>query len=252
MFKNGFVVFVSQNDKVLREKEGLVNLPFGSEYEIGLKNTTSKRAVVSVFVDGQDVLDGNKLVLNSNTDMNLLGFMDGIVVKNRFRFIEKTEKIENHRGNKPEDGLIRVQFQFEKPKEYKVVWNPLSSYDNENYPNWGEGSKPVRRASLGGGTTISSNVSNNIPMAASYNVSENTDGITVKGEQIKQDFYSTYVGELESEVYIIVLKLSGYRNNKKVINAFTVKNKLICEICGTANLYSAKFCNECGAFIEDG
>lgn len=248
MYKNGFVVFISQNSNVLREREGSVSLPFGSEYEIGLKNTASKRAVVSVFVDGEDVLDGKKIVLNANSDMNLLGFMDGMVAKNRFRFIEKTEKIENHRGNKPEDGLIRVQVQFEKPLKFTPVWTIHNDWD---YPKtYWNGNYTINSTYSGGRGTSSS--LRNIPMAAVSDFScMNEDGITVKGEEIKQDFYSTYVGELESEVYTLVLKLSGYCNNEKVSKPFTVKDKLICEICGTENSYRARFCNECGAFIKN-
>jgi hypothetical protein len=45
---------------------------------------------------------------------------------NRFKFIERTAQIEDYRGIKAEDGLLRVEYAFEK--EY-----PKVPYDTRGY-----------------------------------------------------------------------------------------------------------------------
>jgi hypothetical protein len=59
MYSNRFVCSVKVNGKILREQSGTVTLPFGCEYEILLKNLNSRRAMVSVSVDGKDATDGH-------------------------------------------------------------------------------------------------------------------------------------------------------------------------------------------------
>ena len=35
------------------------------------------------------------------------GFMEGMVARNKFRFIEKTKQISDYRGDRVDDGIIR-------------------------------------------------------------------------------------------------------------------------------------------------
>jgi len=44
----------------LRENKDEVNIGFGQEYSIYLKNLDSKKAIVKISVDGTDVLNGNQ------------------------------------------------------------------------------------------------------------------------------------------------------------------------------------------------
>ena len=113
-YADNFVVEVKQNGKILRVKNGAVYLPFGSEYSILLKNLNSVRAGIKVSIDGEDVLDNSSLVLDANSDTVLEGFLRGTVARNRFRFINKTQEISDHRGDRADDGLLRVEFAFEK------------------------------------------------------------------------------------------------------------------------------------------
>lgn len=116
MFNNKFVVAVKYDNKVLREFKDTVMVPFGSEYTIYLKNLNSVRAQVRITIDGQDVADGDTYIVNANSDFELSRFMKNGNLKsgNRFKFIERTGSVEQHRGVGVEDGLIRVEFQFEK------------------------------------------------------------------------------------------------------------------------------------------
>jgi len=121
VYKDRFVAVVKCNGKVLREKDDTVTLPFGSEYSLLLKNLESRRAVVKVSIDGKDVVDGS-LILEPNSETELEGFLEGCEVKNRFRFIQKTEEIVKHRGDRIDDGLIRVEYRFEKKVEEEIVY----------------------------------------------------------------------------------------------------------------------------------
>ena len=114
--KDYFIVEVKYQGKILRMKDGAFYLPFWSEYSIFLKNLNSRRASVKVHVDGQDALDYSSLILEPNTSTELQGFLSGTVARNRFKFIQKTKQIQEHRGDRIDDGMIRVEFAFEKPK----------------------------------------------------------------------------------------------------------------------------------------
>jgi len=121
VFKEQFVAVVKCQGKILREHGDLVTLPFGSEYSILLKNLESRKASVKIHVDGQDVLGGNSLVINPNSEMELERFIDSLDRGNRFKFIQKTQEIQEHRGDKVDDGIIRVEFTYEKQKPEKKV-----------------------------------------------------------------------------------------------------------------------------------
>ena len=61
-------------------------------------------------------MDYNSLILEPNSSTELEGFLSGTVARNRFKFIQKTKQIQDHRGDRVDDGLIRVEFAFEKPR----------------------------------------------------------------------------------------------------------------------------------------
>jgi len=121
VYKDRFVAVVKCNGKVLREKDDTVTLPFGSEYSLLLKNLESRKAVVNVSIDGQDVVDGS-LILDPNSEVELEGFLKGYQVKNKFKFIQKTEEITKHRGDRIDDGVIRIEYRFEKKIEEEIVY----------------------------------------------------------------------------------------------------------------------------------
>ncbi len=134
MYSNKFVASLKVGGKILRENSGVVSLPFGSEYGILLKNLNSRRAMATVTVDGQDATEGTRLILPANGSIDLERFIrnGNLNEGNRFKFIERTEKIEEHRGIKADDGLIRVEFWAEKEVvDVPVIRNHY--YDNYWY-----------------------------------------------------------------------------------------------------------------------
>ena len=117
MYQSKLVASLKANGKILREFKDTVYIPFGSEYSFLLKNLNTTRALINVFIDGEDMTPGG-LVLNAGQEVDLeRSIKSGNLMEgNRFKFIERTGAIENGpRGIKLEDGLVRIEFQFEKP-----------------------------------------------------------------------------------------------------------------------------------------
>ncbi len=145
MYSNKFAACIMVDDEVVREVRkddaDLVYLPFGTDYQLRLKNLDHRRAVVSISIDGDDVLDGSRLVVEGNSTTDLKGFLDSKTNKarNAFRFIEKTERVSKHRGDRVDDGLVRIEVQFEEDLpaiDQTIKWPPYSPYDPYPYPRY--------------------------------------------------------------------------------------------------------------------
>lgn len=179
MYSSKFVVAVKHNGRVLREQGDTVLVPFGSEFSLLFKNLNSVRALVRVSIDGQDATKGTSLIVPPNGSVDLERFLEaGQMDKgHRFKFIERTAKIEaGPRGVKAEDGLIRVEFEFEKqpPKiEYETIKRTyVDEYWRRTYPYYWYG--PFWNGDGSSGGHLSSTVSD-----VSY--SSNTAGSTMDG-----------------------------------------------------------------------
>ena len=234
MYSDKFVAVIKHNGKICREHGGVVYLPFGSEYEIGLKNLHTTSAVVSVTIDGEDVLDNNRLVVRPNTSTTLEGFMKGTAVRNRFRFIKKTKRIEQYRGNRIDDGIVRVEFRFEK----EVIDQPLVKkclHYHYHYNTYYDGT------GLSSPTPFTTDVT--------CCTRDTDDGITVRGSETCVDYIYADVGPLEAARHSIVLMLRGKTHRKVVKKPLMVKSKLKCGICGKVNKSTHKYCGECGAYL---
>ena len=117
MYQSKLVASLKANGKILREFKDTVYIPFGSEYSFLLKNLHTQRAVVNIFIDGDNIVDGG-LVINAGQEVNLERYVKNgnLTEGNRFKFIERTQAVEDGpRGIKLEDGLVRIEFQYEKP-----------------------------------------------------------------------------------------------------------------------------------------
>jgi len=224
VYVNKFVVAVKSNGRIVRDSNGIVRLPFGSDYSLLLKNKNSVKALVNVEIDGENVLDGNSILVSPNQSTILKGFMDGRRVRNRFRFIRKTRQISKYRGDKIDDGLIRVEFRFEKIKPAIIVtpYVPYIKY----YGNY------------------STNTTANICCSSS------DSGITTRGAEINQVFNYGHIGELEPDSSVIVLKLVGKTKSGKIHKVVASKSKITCSICGKKSKHYAKFCSRCGTYIK--
>ena len=113
MYKNKFVACITAGGKVLREFDSAVYLPFGTEYEILLQNLSTVRAVAHVYIDGE-LVTPNGIVVPASGKLSLERAIKSLDIGNRFKFIQMTDAIADHRGVTSEDGLVRIEFDFER------------------------------------------------------------------------------------------------------------------------------------------
>jgi hypothetical protein len=264
MYNQKLVASIKANRKVLREFKDKVYVPFASEYSILLKNLNTVRAEVHVYIDGEDQTpDG--LCLDAGRECELERSIKNGNLKegNKFKFIERSNAVEQHRGIKLEDGIVRIEYRFEKPR----VSYPVQSV--QNIPGWNNILRGIQDGSVtasgASGSSFPSDTSNfrytsaslnNVQCSAtSANVAPqafyNDAGITVAGSKSTQSFTTVTMGEMEIDKHTIVLQLLGETpDNRPVQKAVTVKAKPKCVTCGKQNKAHAKFCAECGTALE--
>lgn len=280
-YQNKLVAVVKVNEKVLREQNGgEFTIPFGSEYSVLLKNLNSVRVQVKVSIDGRDATEDTWLIIAPNSSIELERFIKGgnLSSGNKFKFVEKTKAIEDHRGNKEDDGLIRIEYQTEKVVRKEEVITTYTTHHDYHYhypyrppcfpyPYWSVNnssfSNGVRGSASGGvlrsrstntSTSSLSEASSGPIHAQNMNMAinniNNFDGITVEGSQSNQQFYKTSGFPVYETSDVIVLKLRGVVGNQVVTAPVTVKTKRTCNYCGRRSKSSVKFCPQCGASLE--
>ena len=286
MYNQKLVASIKVKGKILREFKDTVYIPFASEYSILLKNLNTVRAVVNVFVDGENAVPGG-LVIDPGRSVDLERWIKNgnLSEGNRFKFIERTSQIEDGpRGIKEEDGLIRVEYQFELPRPVinlnQVFGNNSTIYSSEYQGVTDKYSKTSGWISASGASTISQMNVGGVLRGIDYSQGEsvkataaaainqvapdaieyhsgaatmdwNDVGITVPGSKSTQTFQTVTMGALDPVKHNIVLRIVGdLGHNKPVDKAVTVKHKPKCVTCGKQNRAHAKFCVECGTALE--
>lgn len=267
MYNSKLVASIKANGKVLREFKDTVYVPFGSEYSILLKNLNTVRALINIYIDGDNIVPGG-LVLSAGQEIDLERAIrgDNLTEGNKFKFIERTGKIEDHRGVKLEDGLIRVEFQFEKifKRQDGIQWNNVILGGPNYSPSWAVNNSVLRSSGhthpgvacsdmsyvatsmAVGSATITASAS-----TQSFNAAPQTEtGITVAGSKSEQKFNTVSSFTCEPEKHNIILKLLGETaDNKAIREPITVKAKPKCTTCGKQNKATAKYCGECGTAL---
>jgi hypothetical protein len=261
MYNNDFVAVLRVGGKILREDKNTVYVPYGSEYSVYMKNLRGRKAVVSISIDGEDVCKGKRIIVNGNDTAELERFLDDLNKGNKFKFIQKTSKIQEHRGDKIDDGIVRIEFQFEEEPK------PVTHFVNYNRPSWSgdypaqyttfEGSADIRPKGMtlrGASMSLSAQSMNASYSARSATldsfVPQEDEGITVRGSESNQTFRQGYIGPLETEKHVITLQLKGVAaNGNNVEEVVTVQTKKTCTTCGTINEYNDKYCSECGTYL---
>jgi len=111
MYNNKLAVAIKNRGAVLKEIDDKVYLPYQSEYSIFIKNLHTTQVVVNIDIDGEDVLGGSGIIVAPFSNLNLERFVkNGNMLSGRkFKFIEKTDRISDYRGDKLEDGLVTIQ-----------------------------------------------------------------------------------------------------------------------------------------------
>ena len=277
MYNNKLAAAIKVNGKVLREFKDTAYVPFGSEYTILIKNLNSVRVMVRVDIDGTDATGGSSLVIGPNQETELKRFVkDGnLSCGNSFKFIERSTHVENTRGIGIQDGLIRIEYQFELPviETWNITTNwrtPRDRYGMDPYPMI---NSPLRGVttdvygarSIGSGGSIQSqltSVSGNTVASNSFNASDtayacsasapvkSAVGITVPGSVSDQQFQRASSFAVEPTKHVMVINLLGEtESGAQVTQPVTVRSKPKCVTCGVLNKAKAKFCNACGTAL---
>lgn len=258
MYNQKLVASIKAKGQILREFKDTVYLPWGTEYSILLKNLNTVRALVHVYIDGE-LHTPSGLILNAGQECDLERSIknNNLTEGNRFKFVERTSAVEQHRGIKAEDGLVRIEFQFELPQwqkekynDYNVIPSPWNSINN----CWEEPLSDIYRTThnYGGGTSTSAST-NRVLRSTEYfsnSMQVNDAGITVPGSYSSQTFTAGNYFPTESQRHNIVLRLLGEQNNQTVSQPVTVKHRQQCPTCGHKNKATARFCSKCGTALE--
>ena len=215
MHKQSFVLSIKDShQKILREVNGQVFLPFNSEYQLLLKNLNYRRAVCQVTIDGTDALGGQELIVEANSSVDLERFMvDGNMSSGqRFKFVPLSSS-EVQDTSSSENGIVVARFWLERPP---VGWT------EQMYP---AGMMKCCCDSMSTPTLSQA-------------------GATVAGSHSNQGFSHGYFGEkdLVTET-VLSLKLCGQVNQPVTVEQ---TRAIHCGFCGTRNKYQANFCGKCG------
>ena len=283
VYNHKFVAVVKSGNKIVREKDNdVVELPLGSNYSIYLKNKNSVGAVVSIEIDGQDVLSDNQLYVGPNQEFTLNGHMDsGGTITNKFKFIEKTSQISDHRGDKIDDGMIRISWRYEEQKpiikketiiheehiyrkrrHYPLIWEgpwygdvTCSNMDMASADDCFRGEVSNLSYSVDAEPKTPKGGRRNDKTFSSGGKKRSMtrslkDGITVKGQEINEETRKVTAGKLEEQEHAIVLHLRGYTETEKPVKVVkTTRQKITCPTCGTKCRSSMKYCSNCGTHL---
>lgn len=287
VYNQKFVVCIKAEGKILRENKDLVQLPFGSEFSVFVKNLNSRRVKFTLQIDGQDVLDGTEIIVDANSESEIKRFIrnGNLNEGNAFKFIERTSAIEDGpRGIKVEDGVVRVEYWFEKEvPEIKTTYHRDVWWDEHLLPRYrksvwetpyygsvAQSSGPLSQTKTAAtrGSTLGSSASMIQGASTSYSsnsiggqsvsdssltsaeVSINDVGITVPGSKVQQQFQAVYGFNPEAQSHVIVIRLTGRSGTMNIAAPVTVKTKQKCSTCDHTNKANANFCSQCGTSLE--
>jgi hypothetical protein len=278
VYKESLIAVIKVDGKILREQGEYVTLPFGTEYSILIKNLETRKVQVKIHIDGKDV--GGPFLIESNRTLSLDRFVERMDKGPRFKFIEKTEEISGYRGDKIDDGFIRVEYTYEKQPDVTITKKIIEEH-HTYFPSYPYTPIPFRTyspcttvyTSNNEDITFSNfntdgifesgnrgdgkvNISNSISAGDKLSVSECCytsqseviPGITVPGSESHQQFTYGHIGELEEVSHSIIIRLKGIDSNSKtkVKKPITTKTKLVCSSCGKKSKSNINFCPKCG------
>lgn len=270
MYESKMVLAIKSNKKVLREHKDTVYLNFGSEYSLLVKNLNTVKALCNIEIDGQDVVP-NGLVIEAGKEIDLERWIKNGNMNegNKFKFIERTGAIEQHRGVKMEDGLVRMRFKFEKVYQ-PFIYNGWPTQEYYGTPNWSggilRGAQWTNTSGGGRGSSMGSVSCNSVKGISSNTITGSaagafnaevaseplTDtGITVPGSKSDQKFVQASWFATEDQEHVLILRLLGKtKDNQRIQHPVTVKAKQKCTSCGHLNKSHANFCIKCGTALQ--
>jgi hypothetical protein len=125
MYNNDFVLAIKLNNQKLfleERKDHSIAVPFGAEYSLRLKNKNSRRALVKIFIDGENV-SGNGYIVDRQSHIDIKRFAE---VEKAFKVaaLDSSDAIENGKNGPNDDrgkGVIEAHFYLEKERPVPPV-----------------------------------------------------------------------------------------------------------------------------------
>lgn len=136
VYSNKFVMCVLLNGKPQEElANGMVKLPFGAEYALRFRNKNNRRAVVKLYIDGENV-SGGGYVINANDFIDIKRHHD---VDRAFKFVslDSADAIEHGKNGPNTDkqkGVIEARFYLEKETPKATEVHHHHHHDHHHYP----------------------------------------------------------------------------------------------------------------------
>ena len=265
MYKDGFVLSLLKDGRPLKEIDGVVRIPFDSEYKIRLRNKNWVNCKARVYIDGSPVSQLGNFVINSQGVVDLERFLDSSLDEGaKFKFVHKDHGEVSDPDN-DENGVIRVEFFKAKEITYTLTtnWQPWVYYNHEgNSPLWGtdNGDDPQWNYTSdkdtkdgntlrGGGTTSMADGVKVQNCNAMYNCSTPTmgeQGATIGGEKSNQKF--NHVMDFLTETYPTVLEIKLLAPKDK--HYVAPKPRDYCSQCGNKVEPRDRFCSSCGTKLN--
>ncbi len=236
MYSKGFVIAIVCQGKISQEsKDGIVAIPFMSEYAIRLRNKNNRRAVAFVRVDDEPV--GN-IVVNANSFVDLECPVD---TRKNFKFVsaDSGEAVDFGKNNKTDgsNGVIRVEWKLEREYQPPIY---TQHFNSGNRPrNWHAG-EHFNKGIVGG--QMRSAVPTSAGLGFMDDAAPRSEGCTVEGRNSSQSFRNTHVDLEAGEGVIIQLVLKGFQQETKV---YTCHNRGCPKHTEEFNIQD-HFCNKCG------
>lgn len=243
MYLKDFVVTLEVKGQTCREVKNeqggnLIYIPFGSDYSLQFRNMRNVRALVEVKIDGAEVTAGG-LVIGANSSSSLTGKIDGDSTKNQFRFIRKTERIKNVRGDKPMDSVVEVKVTFEED-----VTELLRAWQYGGY------ARPVKSARISWQNDQSSLLRSCSLGQVGFNCSTGPEGgLTVPGTPTNVN-YSTTSFRRSSDVTSVSFFLTGTNpESLPIAQPVVTRSERICPTCRFRNPNTDRWCGDCGTCL---
>ena len=249
MYSNQLVCSVKVNGKILREKildgNSTVLIPFGSEYSLIFKNLAGRNAVVHVEIDGRDINASKQgFYLQAGRTAELEGFEKNYKTERKFKFIQKTEEISDFRGDKIDDGMVRITWQFEKEKQEVIKKTVIHEehvhhYHNPWHYHWYGCSCPscnpwIGRITFGKGCSIGSSGDSIGGSVTGENKGNYTLTNSLKSENINYNAQMSNNSD-GNELMRNIVKCANVGKTENLLDGITVEGSKSNQSFGTAN-----------------
>lgn len=232
VYSNKFVMAVLINGRPTQElASGEVQIPFG-EYSLRFRNKHNRRAVVKIFVDGENV-SGGGYVIQPHSHVDIKRHHD---IDRAFKFVtlDSPDAVDHGKNGPNPDkvkGTIEAHFYLEKNTP-QPIYRPIVHEHIHHYPRrrsaphpqpyWVGDNPPVYGSVTCGVQPVEiSTVQNSADLDQFLNLQE---GCTVEGNYTGQQFYTTHL-DLEDSYTTLRIFLKGYHKNVETVPEIKRTNK---------------------------